>query len=287
MGPGSPSGGSDRAPEAATVAAEWPRPVPVAPTPHGRPGGASQRGPWRYRFTVGCLAVALAGLCLSLTEAAWHLLPRSFSAAQQRQITSWEVGKRWRTWPAGRIFPATVPYQLPATALASPTGVPLGAHRIGIAPQASCRSAACPVAGRTLGQEGCLALLRATYADSTGAFAVTVGIAVLPGAAQASRSLRALAAAPAAGGVRTVRFSHTLSAGFGDGARQLSATIRRGPYVIMSTVGYADGRHRIREAADPYARDEMLSVVRGVSSWIGGRIGAPPRPPHCPGGPAC
>jgi hypothetical protein len=271
----------------ATVAADWPRPGPAAPPSRTPPGGTPRPGPWRYRLTVGCLALALAGLCLSLTEAAWHLLPRSFSPAQQRQITSWEVGKRWRTWPAGRIFPAVVPYQIPATALASPTGVSLDAHRIGIAPQGSCRAAAGPLAGQALARQGCVALLRATYADATGAFAVTVGIAVLPGPAQASRSLRALAAAPPGGGVRAARFSHTVAAGFGDAGRQLSATLHRGPYLIMSTIGYADGRHHIRESADPYARDEMLSVVRGISSWIGGRIGVPPRPPHCPGGPAC
>ena len=55
----------------------------------------------------------------------------------------------------------------------------------------------------------------------------------------------------------------------------------------MSTVGYADGRHRVRESADPYDKEEMLSVADGISDWIGARIGASPPPAACPGGPAC
>ncbi len=289
MRPGSPSGGGDPAPQADTVAEDRPQLSPsVAGLGRGAPAPPPRLpAPWRYRLVVGGLVVALAGLCFSVAEIAWHLLPRSFSQAQQQQITGWEIGKRWRTWPAGRIFPAAIPYQLPATALASANGVPLEAHRIGIAPQASCRSATGLEAGQVLARHGCMAMLRATYADSTGAFAVTVGIAVLPGPGQASRSFPALAGGPPSGGVRTVRFSHTLAAGFGDPARQLSATVRRGPYVIMSTVGYADGRHHVRELADPYDKAEMLSVVQGISAWIGSRIGAVPPAPHCPGGPAC
>jgi hypothetical protein len=213
-----------------------------------------------------------------------HLLPRTFSAAQQQQIISWEIGKRWRTWPAGRIFPASIPYQLPAASLNSATAVGLDARRVGIAPQASCQAATDPATWRVLARHGCLTVLRATYQDSTGAFAVTVGVAVLPGLSQASASGHAL---PRGSGVRTVRFAHNLVAGFGDAARQLSTAVVAGPYLIMSTVGYADGRHHIRESADPYDKDEMLSVAAGISDWIGARIGAAPPAPHCPGGPSC
>ena len=74
---------------------------------------------------------------------------------------------------------------------------------------------------------------------------------------------------------------------FTDAARQLSAISAAGPYLIMSTVGYADGRHRVRESADPYDKDEMLSVADGIADWIATRIGASPPPASCPGGPAC
>jgi len=233
---------------------------------------------------LGGLAAALAGLVVSLIAVAVHVLPRTFSAAQQQQIIGWEIGKRWRTWPAGRIFPASVPYQLPAASLNSATTVRLDARRVGIAPQASCQAATDPAAWRVLAQHGCRTVLRATYQDSTGAFAVTVGVAVLPGMSQASGAGRAL---PSGSGVRAVRFAHTLVAGFGAAARQLSTAVAAGPYLIMSTVGYADGRHHVRESADPYDKDEMLSVAAGISDWIGGRIGAAPPAPHCPGGPSC
>lgn len=232
--------------------------------------------------------MGLAGLIGSVVVVVLNLLPRTFSPEQQQQITAWEIGKRWRTWPAGRIFPSVIPYELSSTAVDSPAAVHLRARRIGIAPQAPCASAADPVASRVLARHGCLAMLRATYQDATGAFAVTVGIAVLPGPGQASTSVHALPqGASATPSVRAVGFDRTLAAGFGDAGRQLSAAITAGPYLIMSTVGYADGRHKVREAADPYDKDEMLSLASGISDWIGSRIGASPPPPRCPGGPAC
>ncbi len=239
---------------------------------------------WRYRVLLAGLIAALAGLAVSLATVAVRLLPRSFSPAQQQQIVGWEMGKRWRTWPAGRVFPARIPYQIPAASLDSGTVVRLDARRVGIARQASCQAATDPAAWRVLARHGCQAVLRATYQDSTGTFAVTVGVAVLPGLSQASRSGHDL---PPGSGVRAVRFGHTLVAGFGDAARQLSSATAAGPYLIMSTVGYADGRHHVRESADPYDKDEMLSVANGISAWIGARIGAIPAAPHCPGGPAC
>src|SRR5262249_15199950 len=57
------------------------------------------------------LAAGLAGLVVSAGAAAIQLLPRHFSAAQRNQIMAWEVGKRWRTWPAGRIFPSPLSHK--------------------------------------------------------------------------------------------------------------------------------------------------------------------------------
>ena len=231
--------------------------------------------------------LALIGLCASAGSVVLHVLPRTFSRGQQQQLAAWEVGKRWRTWPAGRIFPGTVPYQVPATALDSGSPARLSATRVGIAPAASCSAATSQKAWPALTREHCTTVLRATYKDSTGTFAVTVGIAVLPSPGQASDALRALPARAAAAGVRTVPFGHTLAASFTDAARQLSGVSAAGPYLIMSTVGYADGRHRVRESADPYDKDEMLSVADGIADWIATRIGASPPPASCPGGPAC
>ena len=251
---------------------------------HAAPPSQERR---RYRLVLAGLVLALIGLSASVGSVVLHVLPRTFSRGQQQQLAAWEIGKRWRTWPAGRIFPAAVPYEVPATALDSPSPARLTAARIGIAPAASCRSATDRTAWPVMARQHCATVLRATYEDSTGAFAVTVGIAVLPSPAQARDALRALPAHATAAGLRAVPFGHTPTSLFSDAARQLSATSVVGPYLIMSTVGYADGRPRVRESADPYDKDEMLSAADGISDWIAARIGASPAPASCPGGPAC
>jgi hypothetical protein len=251
---------------------------------HAAPPSQERR---RYRLVLVGLVLALIGLSASIGSVVLHVLPRTFSRGQQQQLAAWEIGKRWRTWPAGRIFPAVIPYQVPATALDSGSPAQLSATRIGIAPAASCPSVTGPKAQPVLARQHCTTVLRATYRDSTGAFAITVGIAVLPSPAQAGHALHALNVRAASAGVRAAPFGHTLAASFSDAARQLSDISAAGPYLIMSTVGYANGRHRVRESADPYDKDEMLSVADGISDWIGARIGASPPPASCPGGPAC
>ena len=50
------------------------------------------------------LALGLAGFAFSITAVAIQLLPRHFTAAQQRQIEDWEIASRWQTMPAGQIL---------------------------------------------------------------------------------------------------------------------------------------------------------------------------------------
>jgi hypothetical protein len=230
------------------------------------------------------LVVAVAGLAI-------QMLPRHFSASQQRQIMAWEVSKRWRTLPAGAIFPASVRYQLPASALNDFTGVTLDAARVGIARQAACASAADPAAAAILGRDGCQALLRATYTDESATYVVTVGVAVLPTAARASAAQTSLAAADQNAypgpGVRAVAFRGTPSGRFGNAQRQLSRSFTAGPYVIMYTAGYTDGRPRVSISNDTYAQDEMTSAARGAAEAVAGTVAAPPPVPHCPGTPGC
>jgi len=286
--PATPGGGGDPAPEGTSATDQQPyASLSVAGSPRSAHAARPSQERRRYRLVLAGLALALIGLGASVGSIVLHVLPRTFSRGQQQQLAAWEIGKRWRTWPAGRIFPAVIPYEVPAPALDSAVPARLSATRIGIAPAASCSSATSPKAWPTLARRHCSTVLRATYQDSTGTFAVTVGIAVLPSPGQASDALRALPARAAAAGVRAVPFGHTLAASFSDAARQLSDISAAGPYLIMSTVGYADGRHRVREAADPYDKDEMLSAADGISDWIAARIGASPPPASCPGGPAC
>ena len=88
-------------------------------------------------------------------------------------------------------------------------------------------------------------------------------------------------------GVRAVSFHRTPVARFGNRQRQLSSVRRAGPYLVFTTVGYADGRRRVHEAANRYAMAEMLGLEGGVGGGVARHLGAAPPPPACPGGPAC
>jgi len=219
-----------------------------------------------------------------------QILPRSFSVAQKQQIMAWEMGKRWRLWPAGEIFPRTVHYQIPALALSGPSGLTLAAHRAGIAGQATCPAATDPAAAKVLLSHGCTAVLRATYTDATQSLAVTVGVAVLPSPAAARAALHDLPnldGSRLTPGLRAVPFRRTLVARFGNRQRQLSWGRADGPYLVLATVGYADGRRRVNESTNLYATAEMTGLENGVGGWVAAHLGAAPPLPRCPGGPAC
>jgi hypothetical protein len=265
-------------------------PAGWAPAP-GRPD--AQRHGWRPGLIAVGLVLGLCGLAGAGIGLASQFLPRSFSPAQQRQIMAWEVSTRWRTLPAGRIFPSAVSYRLPAELLNSATGVMLTAHRLGIARQAGCAAATDPAAARILSRLGCTAVLRASYADSTGSMLVTVGVAVLPDQAAAAAAVRELTAAVRPSGrqpqpgVRPAAFPGTLAAGFGGAQRQMSGAASDGPYLILSAAGYADGRPLVRMSSDSYADQEMSSLAVGVAGAVGAPLGARPAVPHCPGAPGC
>jgi hypothetical protein len=281
---------------------------------------------FRRGAAIVALVLGLIGLVGCAVAVAIAVLPRHFSAGEQQQIIAWEVQKRWRAMPAGRIFPATVGYSLPDGIVPDDPPLTLQAVRIAIAPQSSCTAAVTSSAAASLlHRNGCSAILRATYIDQTSSFVVTVGIAVLPtpGAASAVSSdladpqlaaaagpgqSSAAAAGPgqssaAAGGpgqssaaastrgalppgVSTVRFSGA-AGGLYDYSRQISSTMPTGPYLVMYAAGYSDGRPHVQLAHDSYSQAEMASMAQGVASSVAGDLGTPPPPPHCPGGPGC
>jgi hypothetical protein len=245
---------------------------------------------WRRVALITALVVGVCGLAVSVPEVASHLLPRRFSAAQQQQIEAWEVARRWRTLPEGAIFPAAVPYQLPASVLYGSESLTLSARRLGISAPARCATGAGPAAARILDRERCTVLLRATYTDSTGSMVATVGVAVLPDGAAAAAAEYRLALAATGGqpdGIRPAPVSGTLAARFNAAQRQLSWNTRAGPYVILATVGYADGRPRVRVAADPYLDQEMSYLAEGLADAVSGVLGKAPPTPVCPGAPGC
>ncbi len=264
----------------------------MQPEPPGIARAAAPAGPgragWRRGLTVTALVLGTAGLAVSAAGVSAQLLPRKFTAAQQQQIMAWETARRWRTIPAGEIFPAAVTYRLPGAVLESAAPLPLTAHRVGIAPQVTCLTGSDPAAAAVLSAYRCAAVLRATYIDQTDSMLVTVGVAVMPSAAAARSAAGRLSAGPQLHpGVKAAAFRDSLAKVFGDRQRQLSWAVSAGPYLIMSTVGYADGRPREQVSSDPYASQEMTSLATGVASAVGKPLGAPPPLPHCPGAPGC
>ncbi|HEY0717360.1 MAG TPA: hypothetical protein VGD68_07060 [Streptosporangiaceae bacterium] len=246
----------------------------------------------RFGATAALIAaiVGSLGLVVALAGLAIQLLPRHFSAAQRQQIMAWEVSKRWRTLPAGEIFPAQVSYQLPAMALQDVTNVPLQTVRVGIAPQTSCDGAADPGAARLLDANGCQAVLRATYTDESATYVITVGVAVLSGARQASVAAAAIHAAGGTvqPGVTSAPFAGTPAGSFGNGQRQVTGSQAAGPYVVMYAAGYADGRPQVDIGKeDSYAQSEMTAAAQGVQASVIRTLATPPPTPHCPGTPGC
>ena len=259
----------------------------AAPSYRGQRPYRARRGSRRWFAAVAALVLGVAGLAVALTGIALQLLPRQFSAEQRQQITDWEVGKRWRTMSAGAIFPASLQYAGPSTLS---DDLKLTADRIGIARQASCAAATDPAAvGAVLARHGCEAMLRATYVDGTGSYVITVGVAAMPGSAQVKAAQQELAGVGGrnGAGVRTVPVAGSLAAAFTDARRQLSASMRAGPYLVFYTIGYTDDRPRQPVSADTYADAEMTAAGAGVALAVASQVDASVPPPHCPGTPGC
>ncbi len=242
----------------------------------------------RTRITaITLLALGGLGLVGSGVGASLQAMPRKFTAAQQRQITDWEFGKRWRDLAAGAIFPASVSYPAPR-ALDDDPSLALSARRVGVAKQATCASVTDPAAAAALDREGCATVLRATYVDATDSYVVTVGAAALPGAAKAAAAAQAIQSTRGArSAVRTVPVKGTPAAAFTDKRRQLSGVVSAGTYVVLYTVGYTDTRSHEPVTRDKYTDEEMTSAGAGVAHDVLSVLAAPVPPPHCPGTPGC
>ena len=266
------------------------------PQASGNPLRRGVRG--RRAAALTALVLGLAGFAVSAFGMATQLLPRQFSAAQQQQIENWEIASRWQQLPAGQIFPASVPYQLSNRVLQDATPLGLNALRIGIAPQSGCGAdVTTAAAAAVLRRDGCRAVLRATYVDSTWSYVTTVGVAVLPSdaaAKQASQSLSQLRLTAAdnartdrlPAGILAVRY-HGSAAALFDYSRQISGSIADGPYLVMYAAGYADSRPQVPVTSDGYSDAEMRSLAKGVARSVADTLAAQPASPHCPGSPGC
>jgi SAM-dependent methyltransferase len=284
----------------------WRDAEPQYPGQPAHGGGPSQRGAQqpeppppgrrhRHRTPASiviatiALVLGLIGLVISLIGVVTQLMPRTFTAGQQRQITDWEYGRTWRTLSAGQIFPASITYQAPDQL--EDSALTLTARRIGVARQSSCKAATDAAAAAVLADNGCSAMLRATYADGTDSYVVTVGVAVLPSTAQATEASDELSDAARAGGilpgVHALAFKNSPAAWFTDPRRQLTGSDQAGTYVALYAVGYTDSRPREPVSSDRYADQEMTTAGAGVAQAVLSEVGASVKAPHCPGTPGC
>ena len=251
------------------------------------PQAGRGRGGWRFSVTLIVLFVGMAGLAASAAGVSAQLLPRKFTAcaaAADRELgdrAALACAASREDLPRHDHVPAC-----PPTTLNAGSQLPLTAYRVGIARELSCAMAADPAAGRVLSAGRCAALLRATYADETDSMLVTVGVAVMPSAG-AARSAAGKLSADQEATVRALGFRGTLAASFSDRDRQLSWATSDGPYVIMTTAGYANGEPQVSVASDPYTDQEMTSVANGIADAVGTPLGVQPPTPTCPGAPGC
>jgi hypothetical protein len=262
----------------------------MVPAPSGGPGRVRPRpAGCRFALFAALLAAGLGGLAFAAVGIAHQLLPRQFTPAQQSRIATWEMERRWRALPAGKIFPGTVAYQLPGAALNASSSLALDARRLGVAEPSACPAAVTGGAAAVLRQFGCSEALRATYLDASGSMVTTVEVAVLPDAAAAKTAAADLTSQSGGSAllVRTYRVAGTPAAGFGDAERQMTRAVAAGPYVVLATAGFADGRRRIDVAGDYYLTQEITSLIKGVAGSAAASLGSQPSVPQCPGAPGC
>lgn len=207
---------------------------------------------------AAAVAVLFLGVNVVVLAGLWMSVNRAPTSAELRRAADAEVAGRWRAWPAGRIFPARIPY--------SAVGDTEYASRMGIAPETACTEAVDPALRPILTREGCRALLRATYVDQMQGVVVTVGVAAFPDERAAYRARAALGGGPQ--WLRALPLAGTAAAAFADAARQTGTAERAGPYVVFTTAGQADGRP---PATVPDARANIFGAV----PQLGHAIAAP------------
>jgi len=209
-----------------------PEPIPQSAAP-----GASPSVPRRRSRRVVFVALLVVGVLLIIGGAGALVreMTRKATTTEANAAMQLEIASRWQRLPAGKIFPATLPYQ-------DSDSNTLDARLVGIAPPESCQAALEPAGYQLVRGLGCATMLRATYVDASGAIAITVGIAVLrsPRAARLAAS-DAVSLAPG-DGLHALTFGGTITDQFGDAARGVQGGLSSGPYTFLFTDGFTDGQ---------------------------------------------
>jgi hypothetical protein len=230
-----------------------------------------QPSPGYRRRRLRGLVTSLAALCclgvaIVAGTAARADLTSKPTSAELSAAAALAVASRWRSWPAGRIFPAELGYT--TSLLTQGT-----ARRIGIAPKTACPAGLDAVLRPLAARTDCLAVLRATYVDQLQGVVYTVGVLAFASGRSAERFVRGLPAGRSGvAGLSALAFPGTASAVFSDAARQASTAQRQGPYVVLTVSGYADGRPA---AATLEARGSVFSPATQLASRIIGPLTVP------------
>lgn len=232
--------------------------------------GPYRRGAGRGRRV---LAVVTALVCLAgLLAAGTVLVNELVRPPTSDEITAAsraEVAGRWKVWPAGKVFPGKLGYT-------AETGGKETARRIGIDPGRACSAAVLSEAAKLLRGIGCRAALRATYLDQPQGVAITVGVFAFADPATAGRAADGLDSSKVERlSLRALPVSRTAAGRFTDAARQRQSVEAYGPYVVMSTAGYTDGRPR---KATRQLRDEPFEVGRELAADIATELARTLRP---------
>lgn len=206
----------------------------------GFPGGLPQTAGRPRRQLLRVLGAAAAAVCYLVVAVvvgaqADARLTRPPTQAERSAAAALAVADRWRTWPAGRIFPAQLGY---GTSLLTQET----ASRVGIGPATSCRAGLDAALGGLAAHYGCRAVVRATYVDQLQGVVFTIGVLAFGSARGAAAFARGVPGLGTGTGLRVQAFPGTASAAFNDTARQASTKTQHGPYVVMTASGYADGR---------------------------------------------
>ena len=130
---------------------------------------------------IACGAVCCLVVAVLAGRAAIAQQTRPPTAAERAAAAAVAVARRWRTWPAGRIFPATLGYT--TSLLNNDT-----ARRVGISPDDTCAAALDPALACPARRDGCRAGLRASYVDELQGVVYTTGVLAFPSPAKARHS---------------------------------------------------------------------------------------------------
>ncbi|MFI0452876.1 hypothetical protein [Actinomadura sp. 6N118] len=204
-------------------------------------------------LAAACSLAVLVPMALRLAGE----LTREPTSTELQNAAIEEIARRYVTWPSGRIFPEQIPYTLDV-------GGDETAMRVGISPDTRCETAVDPQLNGPLTKHGCRAVLRAVYLDEPQGLAIAVGVAVFPDVQAARAAAAAFPNRSPRPGLRALPFPGSVTARFGDAARQTAAVRQRGPYVVAATVGYVDGRPVVRGAKqqnDLFALAPQLAVA--------------------------